>query len=181
VLGTSTGNVDRILALDVSGTCTGWAFGLYGKLEDYGKYIQKQSGSKGKKLAQFADWLTSLLEAKKPTVVLIEKPYRGRNSNVLANISKFIAVVELCAYLTLDLELDDSWFLDPRFIKRALKVQKGRDYDDNKKIMVNKINDLFGLKLKYSQKKSKKLSDDDIADAIAILVAFWSLDNDNEI
>jgi|SRR6266850_5977890 len=173
------GNIDRILALDVSGSCTGWAFGLYGKLEDYGKYIQKQSGSKGKKLAQFADWLTSLLEAKKPTVVLIEKPYRGRNSNVLANLSKFIAVVELCAYLTLDLELEDSWFLDPRSIKHALKVQKGKDYDDNKKIMVNKINNLFGLKLKYSQKKSKKLSDDDVADAIAVLVAFWSRD-DNE-
>lgn len=164
---------DRILALDISGTCTGWALGLYGKLECYGKYIQKQSGSKGKKLAQFADWLTSLLEAKKPTIILIEKPYRGRNSNVLANLSKFIAVAELCAYLTLDLELEDSWFLDPRSIKHALKVQKGKDYDDNKKIMVHKINELFGLNLKYSKKKSKKLSDDDVADAVAVLVAWW--------
>lgn len=165
---------DRILALDVSGSCTGWALGLYGKLESYGKYIQKQSGSKGKKLAQFADWLTGLLEAKKPTIILIEKPYRGRNSNVLANLSKFIAIVELCAYLTLDLELQDSWFLDPRAIKKALKVQRGKDYDDNKKIMVNKINELFGLKLKYSNSKSKKLSDDDVADSIAVLVAFWA-------
>ncbi len=164
---------DRILALDISGSCTGWALGLYGKLESYGKYIPKQSGSKGKKLAQFADWLTSLLEAKKPTIILIEKPYRGRNSNVLANLSKYIAVAELCAYLTLDLELEDSWFLDPRSIKKALKVQRGKDYDDNKKIMVNRINELFGLKLKYSKKKSKKLSDDDISDAIAVLVAFW--------
>jgi Holliday junction resolvasome RuvABC endonuclease subunit len=172
-------DTDKILALDVSGTCTGWAYGVYGKLEDYGKYIQKQSGSKGKKLAQFADWLTSLLEAKKPTVILIEKPYRGRNSNVLANLSKFIAVVELCAYLTLDLELEESWFLDPRTIKRLLKVQKGQDYDDNKRIMVNRINSLFGLKLKYSSKKSKKLTDDDIADAIAILVAHWSRDDND--
>jgi Holliday junction resolvasome RuvABC endonuclease subunit len=168
---------ERILALDVSGSCTGWAFGLYGKLEGYGKYIQKQTGSKGKRLAQFAEWLTSLLEAKKPTIILIEKPYRGRNSNVLANLSKFIAVVELCAYLTLDLELEDSWFLDPRFIKKQLKVPKGRDYDDNKKLMVNRINELFGLKLKYSNRKSKKLTDDDIADSIAILVAWW---NQNE-
>lgn len=164
---------DRILALDVSGSCTGWALGLYGKLESYGKYIQKQSGSKGKKLAQFAEWFSSLLEAKKPTIILIEKPYRGRNSNVLANLSKFIAVVELCAFLTLDLELKDEWFLDPRAIKKALQVQRGKDYDDNKRIMVNRINQLFGLKLKYSKSKSKKLSDDDVADAIAVLVAFW--------
>ncbi len=108
-----------------------------------------------------------------PHEILIEKPYRGRNSNVLANLSKYIAVAELCAYLTLDLELDESWFLDPRSIKKALKVQRGKDYDDNKKIMVNRINELFGLKLKYSKKKSKKLSDDDIADSIAVLVAFW--------
>lgn len=168
---------ERILALDVSGSCTGWAFGLYGKLEGYGKYIQKQTGSKGKRLAQFAEWLTSLLEAKKPTIILIEKPYRGRNSNVLANLSKFIAIVEFCAYLTLDLELEDSWFLDPRFIKKQMKVQKGQDYEDNKRLMVNKVNELFGLKLKYSSKKSKKLTDDDIADAIAILVAWW---NQNE-
>lgn len=168
---------ERILALDISGSCTGWALGLYGKLSSYGKYIQKQSGSKGKKLAQFADWLTSLLEAKKPTIILIEKPYRGRNSNVLANLSKFIAIAELCAYLTLDLELEEDWFLDPRSIKKLLKVHKGKDYDDNKKIMVNKINELFGLKLKYSQKKSKKLSDDDIADSIALLVAYWNRDD----
>lgn len=169
---------DRILALDVSGSCTGWAFGLYGKLEGYGKYIQKQTGSKGKRLAQFAEWLTSLLEAKKPTIILIERPYRGRNSNVLANLSKFIAVVELCAYLTLDLGLEDSWFLDPRFIKKQMKVQKGQDYEDNKRLMVNKVNEMFGLKLKFSTKKSKKLTDDDIADAIAILVAWWNQEDD---
>ena len=167
---------DRILALDVSGSCTGWAYGVFGKLEGYGKYIQKQTGSKGKRLAQFAEWLTGLLEAKKPTIILIERPYRGRNSNVLASLSKFIAVVELCAYITLDLELEDSWFLDPRFIKKQLKVSKGKDYEDNKRLMVNRINELFGLKLKFSTRKSKKLTDDDVADAIAILVAWWNQD-----
>ena len=164
----------KILALDISGKCTGWAFGEE-KLLAWGKHIQKQNDSKSKKLADFANWITDLLQAKKPDIILIEKPYRGRNSNVLVSISRFIAIAELCAFVTLSLELEPEWFLDPRTVKKTLKVSKGKDYEDNKKLMVQKINKLYGLHLKYGIKKSKKFNDDDSADAIALLTAWWEI------
>ena len=170
---------EKILALDISGTATGWAFGFDGKLENFGKYIVKQSESKGQKLLEFSKFLEELFYNKSPDIILIERPFKGRNSNVLANLSKFIAIAEMAAYKVLSLEINDSWFLDPRQIKRLLKVRKGRDHDENKKNMVQKINNLYGLRLKYKINKNKKYCDDDISDAIAILTAWWKL-NKNE-
>ena len=162
-----------ILALDVSGAATGWAIGVNGKLEQHGKYIGKVNLSKGHQLFEFSKWLTSLLSSFKPDIVIIEKPFRGRNSNVLAQISKFIAIVECITYQVLQLDILPSWFVDPKTIKRTLKVKKGRNHDDNKKIMVKKINSLYGLRLKFIRNKSKKYNDDDVADAIALLHAWW--------
>lgn len=173
-------NQIKILALDISGTATGWCYFLNSNLEGYGKYISKQSASKGKKLLDFYLWVEEILTSKKPDVILIEKPYRGRNSNVLANISKFIAVVELLAIKVLDKEIEPSWFLDPKKIKTTLKVKKGKDYYDNKKLMVHKINSLYGLKLKFKVKKAKAYNDDDISDAIALAHAWFLLKGENE-
>src|SRR6266567_7996075 len=159
----------KVLALDVSGSCTGWSFGIDGHLEGYGKFISKTSGSRGKRLFEFGQWIEVILDNKKPDIIVIEKPYKGRNSNVLANLSKFISVVELAAYKVLALELDEEWFIDPKSVKKALKVKKGKDYNDNKRLMVAKINNLYGLKLKYGLNKSKSYNDDDIADGIALL------------
>src|SRR6266516_2034085 len=167
---------ERILALDISSTCTGWAYGVDGKLIAYGKHIQKQM-DRGKKLALFAQWIVQILEAKRPNIILIEKPYRGRNSNVLAVLSKFIAVAEMCVFIVLGIELEDNWFRDPKANKKALQVSKGSDYEDNKRLMVQKINQIYNLKLKYGAKKSKKTNDDDISDAIAILTAWWETEN----
>lgn len=167
----------KILALDVSGAATGWAYGVNGKLEGFGKFISKTSGSKGKRLSEFSDWLTALFTAKVPDIILVEKPFRGRNSNVLANLSKFIAMVEVAAFKTLQLELEDNWFLDPKSIKKIMAVKKGKDHDANKRIMVRRINDLYGLHLKYVPKKGKNHNDDDTADAIAVLHAWWKVSN----
>ena len=75
----------------------------------------------------------------------------------------------------LQLDIPPENFLDPRTIKRALKVKKGKDHNGNKKIMVNRINSLYGLNLKYGKNKTKKYNDDDEADAIALLTAWWML------
>lgn len=158
----------KILALDISGTATGWAYFLDDSLKLFGKYIAKPTAPKGKKLLDFYVWVEEILNTKKPDIILIEKPYRGRNSNVLANISKFIAIVELLSIKVLDLEIEPDCFLDPKRIKIALKVKKGKDYYDNKKLMVQRINGLYGLKLKYKAKKAKSYNDDDIADSVAL-------------
>ena len=75
----------------------------------------------------------------------------------------------------LGLEIQPECFLDPRSIKRALKVKKGRDHDDNKKLMVKRINSLYGLHLKFRKNKAKSYNDDDEADSIALLAAWWLL------
>lgn len=118
---------------------------------------------------------------KKPDLVIIEKPFRGRNSNVLAHLSKFVAIAQLAAYRTLGLEIQPECFLDPRSIKHALKVKKGKDHDGNKKIMVKRINSMYNLHLKFIKNKAKSYNQDDEADAIAVLTAWWLLkghDND---
>ena len=165
----------KILALDISGTATGWCYFIDNKLEVFGKYIAKASASKGKKLLDFYIWVEDILTNKKPDIILIEKPYRGRNSNVLVNISKFIAIVELLAVKDLGLEIEASCFVDPKRIKTTLKVKKGKDYYDNKKLMVNKINSLYNLRLKFKAKKAKSYNDDDIADALALAHAWYLL------
>lgn len=119
--------------------------------------------------------MEKLLTEKSPELVIIERPFRGRNSNVLAHLSKFVAVVELTAYRVLGLEITPECFLDPRSVKKTLKVKRGRNHDDNKKIMVKKINSIYGLHLKFVKNKAKSFNDDDVADSVALLHAWWIL------
>ena len=170
----------KILALDISGTATGWAFGYDGRLEGYGKYIVTAKDIKGKKLYDFSVFIKDLILDKQPDIILIEKPYLGRNSKVLVNISKFIAVVQIVAYDVLKMDLPDDWFLDPKRIKRLVKVKKGNSHEENKKNMVVRVNNLYGLRLKYKKGKNKQYCDDDISDAIAVLTAWWRLEGANE-
>jgi len=163
----------RILALDISGTATWWALGCKNKLEGYGKYIVTPKDTKGKKLYDFSGFIDELLKEKQPDIILIEKPYLGRNSKVLVSISKFISVVQLKAFELLQLDIQEDWFIDPKRIKRLVKVKKGNSHDENKKNMVVRINNLYGLRLKYKKGKNKQYCDDDISDAIALLTAWW--------
>jgi len=177
----------RVLALDISGSGTGWAYGEDHELVKWGKHISNVKHSRGQRLYDFAQWLETLFVNHQPDVLLIEKPFLGRNSNVLANLSKFVAMAEYSAYSALDLALENDWFIDPRTIKKLLRVKKpsGRKntkakHDCNKKIMVDRINELYGLRLKYSQNRNKKYNDDDIADAIALLHAWWLIESKEE-
>lgn len=53
------------------------------------------------------------------------------------------------------------------------------DHDDNKKIMVRRINSIYGLHLKFIKNKSKTHNDDDVADAIALLHSWWLREHDD--
>jgi Holliday junction resolvasome RuvABC endonuclease subunit len=177
----------RIMALDISGAATGWAFGIDRNLKGYGKFISNLNAGKGERLYDFALWIGNLFETYQPEIVLIERPFLGRNSNVLANLSKFIAVAELQAFQFLGLDIEDEWFMDPKKVKNLLNVKKPKGakstkqkYDNNKKLMVQCVNKLYGLRLKYTKNKSKKHNDDDIADAIGIWSAWWKLKEKKE-
>jgi Holliday junction resolvasome RuvABC endonuclease subunit len=179
----------KILSLDISGSGTGWAIANDHTLsDDYGKYVSNVSKRRGERLDLFYKWLTRLLRKHRPDTILIEKPYLGRNSNVLVSLSKFVAIAELAVFSVLKKNIEDHWFIDPRTIKKTLNVGKPSSklspkekHDANKKIMVKRINSLYGLKLKYMAGKSKQHCDDDIADAIAIIHAYWILVEEGKI
>ena len=171
----------KILALDVSGSATGWAFGSKHALKSHGKFISNLRCSRGERLGDFAGWIAGLLADLQPDIILVEKPYLGRNSKVLTNLSKFVAIVELQAFAVLELEIKDEWFLTPKEVKRLMGVKtspKSSDrYSSNKEQMVKRVNHLYGLSLKYTKNKNKKHNDDDIADAIALLSAWWQMEH----
>ena len=174
----------RTIALDVSGAATGWAFGEDHSLKAYGKFISDLKKPRGERLYDFSHFLEQLFLTYKPDIILIERPYLGRNSDVLVNLSKFIALVELQAFLVLGLRIEDEWFISSKTVKKIMSIghlkkpkSQRAKYNANKQQMVNRINALCGLTLQYADGKSKKYNDDDIADAIAVLLTWWKLMN----
>lgn len=177
----------KILALDVAGAATGWAFGNNHSLKAYGKFISDLKQGRGERLCSFSVFIRDLLVLYEPDVILIERPYLGRNSNVLVNLSKMIAAVEIQAFAVLGINIESEWFISPREVKKVLEIYprpNSRNHDDtyasNKAATVARINKLFGLSLNYTKNKSKKFNDDDIADAIAVLATWWAKQKPNE-
>lgn len=166
------------LALDVSGAATGWAIGVDGKVERYGKFIGKTTVSKGEQLVAFGNWLEAFLKEVSPDVIVIEKPFRGRNSNVLALLSKFVGIVEYVCFKVLGKPIKPEWFISPKTVKKMLGVKKGKDHDANKRIMVRRINQLLKVHLKFVKNKAKGYNDDDVADAIGLLLTWYAINAD---
>lgn len=159
------------LALDLSSSCVGWAVGADKKLVRYGKLVFKSTAGIGEKLVSFDEYLTTLLQVYQPTRVLIEQPL-SRRAKVTARHYELVGTVRTLWYQHSGQELLDSWIISPITIKNTMKVVAGNDHEQNKIIMVNKVNALYRLNLRYDE-HSKLVSEDDIADAIAVLTTYW--------
>jgi Holliday junction resolvasome RuvABC endonuclease subunit len=160
-----------VLALDLSSSCIGWAVGIDKNLVAYGKFVFKTTSAiNGDKLATFISYLTVILETYGPQKVLVEKTLMGKGDTTVRHL-EILGVVRATVFKILGLEILESWLIPAKTVKRLLKVKKGRDHAHNKQIMVEKINQLFNLRLKCESSKIE--SDDDIADAIAVLVAYY--------
>jgi Holliday junction resolvasome RuvABC endonuclease subunit len=160
------------LALDISSSCVGWAIGANRKAAlHYGKFVFKSTAEIGEKLVSFEEFLNALLTAFGPTRLLIEKP-PARRGDTTARHFELVGIVRKVWRSRTDKEILKSWFIPPRTIKRVMNVRSGNNHTDNKKIMVNKINSLFQLSLKFHPNSSLQ-SDDDVADAIAVLVTYY--------
>lgn len=164
----------RTLALDLSSTCVGYAVFENLDLYKYGKFLQKGKDH-GEKFSHFAPWLLAIYELFQPDNVLVELPHGGNRGRAFEVLTQYVAVVLLTHFQFFQKELPDSHRLYPTTIKAQLKVVSAKDHDKNKAIMVERINGMFDLALYYSPyEKSKLKNDDDIADAIALGVA-WLL------
>ena len=162
-----------VLSLDISGSCVGWAIGVDRHLVKYGKYVFKSTMSQGEKILAFSELLTNLFTYE-PNVVILEKPLNRAKSK---KHHEFLGVLRLrWQQYSGNSDIPEDNLLDPRTIKKQLHVEPGKSHKENKNRMVEKINLLHGLKLKFHPtSKSPNLNDDDIADAIAVLDVYWKL------
>lgn len=158
------------LALDLSSSCVGWAIGVEKKLERYGKLVFTSGRGIGEKLVSFEEYLGGLISTYWPSRLLIERP-STRGHTALRHM-ELLGIARKVWYERTRLEIDPDWIIHPRTVKSQLKVPPGANHAQNKLLMVNKINQLYSLRLKFDA-HSKLKSDDDIADAIALMTAAW--------
>ena len=161
----------NVLALDLSSTCVGWALGSDRKLARHGKLVFKSTAGVGEKLVSFHDYLGGLIDVYEPVLLLSERPL-SRRGNTTGRHFELLGIARKLWRDVTGLEMEDEHLISARTVKNALGVKPGRNHDHNKQIMVEKINDLYGLRLKYD-KNSKYKTDDDTADAIAVLTAYY--------
>jgi RNase H-fold protein (predicted Holliday junction resolvase) len=171
IAGTKGGKVVTILAMDLSTSCIGWALGMDRKLALYGKFVFKKDASIGAKLSIFREYLEVLLDIYEPDRVLVEKPMSGRGTTT-ARHYELLGVVREALFSNLNKDFLDSWIISAKTVKGLMRVKPTGDHDLNKVAMCNKINELYGFDLVFD-KNSKIKSGDDIADAIAVLTAYY--------
>lgn len=159
----------RRLAFDLSVSCVGWALDVGGEISRWGKFVFKKEAKTGEKLVFFEDLLCALFESFRPTSLLVEKPL-SRKGNVTRRHNELIGILRLSWWKHANREIPESAFIPATTVKASLGVPAGVDHADNKRIMVEEVNRRLGLSLHY-HRDSRLQSDDDAADAIAVLLA----------
>lgn len=161
----------KYLGLDVSSTLVGYSVFSDTKLVTYGKF-QPKGSSHGEKLKSFYVFLLKLLKDFRPDNVILEIPFRGSSYAIL---SMYIGVVLMAHAEVLGYELPKSNKIRPIDVKRALGLPLKQSHETHKRNMLKKINKLYGLRLRFRKTTKTKSTDDDIADAIAVVHAWHIL------
>ena len=159
------------LALDLSSTCIGWAVGLNKEPHDWGKLVFKSTAEIGEKLVAVLDFMNFLLEFYKPTRLFVETTL-SRHGDTTRRHNEILGIVRCVWRQHTEREILRGWFIPAKTVKAALGVELAGNHTENKRRMVEKINQIYGLNLVFSTSKLK--SDDDIADALAVLKAEWT-------
>lgn len=160
--------LERILSLDISSVAVGFGVFDRGKLSDYGRYRQRGE-EHGERLHHFARWLYDMFKKLGPDEVVVEQPYPGHRRNTYGILMLYIGVILMVHFHVFGEELPSVNRVQPNLVKRSLKMPKGKDHEDRKRMMVVEINRLYGLNLKFkANDKTKRISEDDVADGIAV-------------
>jgi Holliday junction resolvasome RuvABC endonuclease subunit len=147
----------RILSLDIA-TTTGWAF--YNAREK--KFIRgliktSPKNSEAKRLSYFRSELLKLFKKYKPTHIVMEDIYAGRNIKTLKLLAKFAGVAEECSITEIDV---DPYIIHTTTVKSFFKAKTKEDLFE----FVSELID-------WKEAKFKK--DNDMVDAIAQLMCYW--------
>jgi Holliday junction resolvasome RuvABC endonuclease subunit len=157
-----------ILALDISSVCVGWALFEGQVLVNWGKYVQVGKHH-GQRLFGFYQWLHQICKTHQPSRVIAEAVYPGRSKNAFGVLKMYQAILMAFHFARYRCEMAPDQLITPAVVKRIVGVPKGSTHEDRKRAMVKHINKSFGLRLRFkANDRTKKVSDDDIADAIAV-------------
>jgi len=168
----------KLLTFDISSTCVGYAVFEEGNLIEHGRFNPKGSDH-SEKLASFSLWLAKLFKRVSPKDVAVETPYPGRRKTSYGVLQMYFGLFMSEYSKWAKGPLPDEARIAASQVKRLVGVKSGTDYYDNKRIMVEAINKLYGLELVYKKNdKTKKVSQDDEADAIAVGCAWYELHGD---
>lgn len=165
---TSRGTPERILALDTSSVCVGFAVFDGEELKRYGRFLQK-GVDHGERLHQFRLWLLATLKELQPDQLIFEAPFAGRRRYAFGVLMMYVAVVLMSHVQWADAEIPSENRVPAAQVKRILKAERGATHETRKRLMVLAMNKAYGLSLKFkSNDKAKRVSEDDVADAIAL-------------
>lgn len=160
--------ITRLLALDPSSTCTGYACFDNGHLTAYGKWRPPPKSEHGQKLDDFRRWLLELLEVLQPTEVVFEMPYAGRRRSAYPVLMMYVGVILAVHWSRQGREVPIINRMPASAVKKHLKMPKGASHEARKHMMILEINRLYRLQLRFKDNDAtKRISDDDVADAIA--------------
>lgn len=163
----------RVFGLDVSSTTVGWCVFDGATVVAYGKFHPKgRPKCHGEKLASYARWLRGMLETHKPDEMVVEVPYSGRRRFTYGILMMYLGVGLQQYFEYFGCEMPATSRIMPHAVKRLLRVKKQLTYEQRKKQMVLFVNACHQLDLQYKAKDKGKVSDDDIADAIALVQAW---------
>lgn len=173
--------MERVLALDFSSKCVGWSIFDNGEPIAQGKELQVGDGH-GEKLYRFVDWLRMMFGGWKPDVVVYEAPYAGRMRHAFAVLNKYVAAIDFVHWEYYGKEVETSQAVPSHVVKRTIKAPKGKNHEDNKRIMVKLMNETYGLGLKFKEHDTtRRYSDDDVADALAVNTAWHALHRKTDV
>lgn len=152
-------SLERVLSLDVANK-TGWAF-ISSSLLRYGLIKVDSKLSEAKRLVYFRNELKKLLKKLKPSHIVIEDVYSGKNVNTLKLLAKFGGVAQECC---LDISGVEPYIMHNRITKSYFKVKNKRElFDFALTVFDWKDNDITFEKY------------NDIVDAICQLFCYYDL------
>lgn len=146
-----------ILSLDVSAASTGWTFSVKDRLHDYGVIKTNPKHERADRLLDFKNSLVKLLKKYKPSFVVIENGYCGRNVKTLKVLCEFAGVAKLCCKEVSEVE---PFVMNVNIPKSHFECKKKEDVFE---CMVD-LYDLKGFEFK---------KDNDVTDALIQSVCFY--------
>lgn len=158
----------RVLALDVSSKCVGYAVFDGTDLVEHGRY-RTEGVSHDERLLRFQFWLMELFVATSPDELVVERAFAGRQRNAYGVLMLYHGCLLASWFAYHGAPLPDEQRVQAKAVKRLLGLKQLPSHDARKRQMVLEMNKQYKLRLKWkSHDPLKKVSDDDEADAIAV-------------